>query len=211
MTAPICVTVGSPRPGAPSNSTVMGRLPLPILSACLLLAGPFASVAQSDQSPVLVGKVFKVTDGDTLKVQLQSGPIIVRLDSIDAPESNQPHGADAKVALAQLVADREVQLEVVSQDRYERLVAIVYVGNVNVNERMVQQGHAWAYRRYLKDRQYCEWEAAARQQRIGLWALPKTDWVFPSDWRRLRRSQIKDPQDFSNETAATCKAAVGKR
>jgi endonuclease YncB( thermonuclease family) len=189
----------------------MRRRVLPILCAFVLLAVPFASVAQSGDSPVLVGKVFKVTDGDTIKVQLQSGPINVRLDSIDAPESNQPHGAEAKAALATMVANREVQLEVVSQDRYERLVAIVYVGDLNVNEQMVQQGHAWAYRQYLKNRQYCEWEGAARQQRLGLWALPTSDWIFPSDWRRLRRNQIDEPQDFSNETVAACKAAVGKR
>lgn len=189
----------------------MRRRVLPILCAFALLAVPLASVAQSGDSPVLVGKVFKVTDGDTIKVQLQSGPINMRLDSIDAPESNQPHGAEAKAALATLVADREVQLEVTSQDRYERLIAIVYVGDVNVNERLVRQGHAWAYRQYLKNRQYCEWEGAARQQRLGLWALPKRDWIFPSDWRRLRRNQIDEPDDYSNETVVACKAAIGRR
>lgn len=39
--------------------------------------------------PVLLGTVTKVTDGDTIKVELSSGPITVRLSSIDAPESNQ--------------------------------------------------------------------------------------------------------------------------
>ena len=71
------------------------------LLCAALLALPAASLAQDN--PVLVGTVFKVTDGDTIKVQLSSGPINVRFDSIDAPESNQPHGAQAKAALAKLL------------------------------------------------------------------------------------------------------------
>lgn len=175
------------------------------------LAMPVAGVGQSTDTPVLVGKVFKVTDGDTIKVQLQSGPIIVRLDSIDAPESNQPHGAEATAALTALVANRDVQLEVVSQDRYERLVATVFVGGLNVNEQQVRLGHAWAYRVFLKNPAYCDWEGAAREQRLGLWALPPSDWILPYDWRRLQNKQIEQPQDYSQETVAACKAAIGKR
>ena len=52
-----------------------------------------AASATATQAPVLVGTVTYVTDADTLKVQLQSGPITVRLDSIDAPEHDQPQGA----------------------------------------------------------------------------------------------------------------------
>ena len=42
--------------------------------------------------PVLVGTVLSVTDGDTIKVQLSSGPMSVRFHSIDAPEKDQPWG-----------------------------------------------------------------------------------------------------------------------
>jgi endonuclease YncB( thermonuclease family) len=34
----------------------------------------------------------KVTDGDTIKVQLASGPITVRFGYVDAPERNRPWG-----------------------------------------------------------------------------------------------------------------------
>lgn len=179
-----------------------------IFATLVLLA---AGVAQSTQSAVLVGKVFKVTGGDTIRVQLPSGPIVVRLDSIDAPESSQPHGAEATAALVALVANREVQLEVVSQDRYERLVATVFVGGVNVNEQQVRLGHAWAYRLIVRNLAYCNWEGAARAQRLGLWALPPSDWIFPYDWRRLQSKEIPQPQDFSQETVAACKATIGQR
>ena len=164
--------------------------------------------------PVLLGRVFKVTDGDTIKVQLQSGPINVRFDSIDAPESKQPHGAEATAALARLVAGEEVELEVVSQDRYSRLVAVVHVHGLNVNQRMVQEGHAWAYRRYSKKpagTAYCKWEDEARKKKLGLWSLPSSDWIYPSDWRLVRRHQITNAPPLSNETRASCIAAIGKR
>ena len=38
------------------------------------------------ENPVLVGTVSRVVDGDTIKVELSSGPVEVRLDSIDTPE-----------------------------------------------------------------------------------------------------------------------------
>ena len=178
------------------------------LLCAVLLA--FSASALAQDNPVLVGTVFKVTDGDTIKVQLTSGPINVRFDSIDAPESNQPHGAQAKAALAKLLDGKQVQLDVVTQDRYERVVALVYVGDLNVNEQMVKNGHAWAYREYLKNRDYCRWEDQARQQKRGLWTLKATDWIYPSDWRRWRRKTIEAVRDYSGETAQRCLSAIGK-
>lgn len=67
--------------------------------------------------------------------------------------------------LAGRIDGAEVALDVVSQDRYERLVAVVYVGDENINAWMVQQGHAWAYRQYLDDKDYCAWEGSARSTR----------------------------------------------
>jgi micrococcal nuclease len=164
--------------------------------------------AQPASRPVLVGTVTAVTDGDTLRVQLTSGPIKVRLDSIDAPETTQPHGRAAKAALERLVGRGAVELEVVTQDRYERLVAVVYTNGRNLNEQMVRSGWAWAYREYLQDRRYCQWEDQARAERRGLWAQP--GWVYPSDWRRWKRGRLAAVRDFSGETLAGCLAAIGK-
>src|SRR5882762_5505503 len=61
--------------------------------------------------PVVVGSVSRVVDGDTLVVQLSSGPIRVRLYGIDAPEHNQPGGREATDALSALLAGQRVELE----------------------------------------------------------------------------------------------------
>ena len=53
---------------------------------------------------------------------------------------------------------------------------------VGANAAMVQQGYAWAYRKYLQDPIFLTWEAAARNQRLGLWNDPNA--VPPWEWRK---------------------------
>jgi micrococcal nuclease len=96
----------------------MMRSALIALTAVALIAAAHADSA----SPVLVGRVTKVIDGDTIDVQLDSGPIRVRFHGIDAPEKAQPHGMEATAALSTWILNKEVRLEPFEQDRYERLV-----------------------------------------------------------------------------------------
>lgn len=128
----------------------------------------YAATRDGDSAAVLVGRVTEVTDGDTIHVALASGPIIVRLHSIDTPERTQPWGRQATAALARrLRQGTEVTLQPITQDEYDRLVAVVYLNDENLNAWMVQQGHAWAYRRYLDDARYCAWEQQARASGRG--------------------------------------------
>jgi len=162
-------------------------------------------------NPLLIGTVTKVIDGDTIDVLLSSGPIRVRFDSIDAPEKSQPWGKEAGAALAGKLGHQEVALDVVTQDRYQRLVAVVYLADESVNQWMVKQGHAWAFRRYLKDRQYCSWEAGARTAGLGLWALPREKRYAPWEWREVQRQELTSFTDYSDETVANCVGAMGQR
>jgi micrococcal nuclease len=133
--------------------------------------------------PVVVGSVSRVVDGDTLVVQLSSGPIRVRLYGIDAPEHNQPGGREATAALSSLLAGQRVELEPVSQDRYGRMVAHVFRGSLDVNAEMVRLGDVWVYRHYLhrENRSWCTLESDARKAHRGLWA--QRDPVPPWDFR----------------------------
>ena len=58
-------------------------------------ARPVPDIREPADTPVLVRSVVKITGGDTIKVQLSSGPITVRFHSIDAPERDQPWGPGA--------------------------------------------------------------------------------------------------------------------
>lgn len=162
------------------------------------------SPAPGTELPVLVGTVVGVADGDTIKVQLDSGPITVRLDSIDAPEKSQPWGREAYAALYRRLHEKTVALEVREQDRYERLIAVVYLNNENVNAWLVREGHAWAYRWYLRERAFCSWEDSARSMRRGLWSLPATEWIAPWEWRRAQRGDARLYTDYSRETVQRC-------
>jgi len=155
--------------------------------------------------PVLRGKVTRVSDGDTIQVALQSGRMTVRLASIDAPERGQPGGREASAALAARVQGRQVWLEVVDQsDGYGRMVAVVWLGDENVNEGLVREGYAWAFRGpYLHDRQYCVLERAAREARVGLWRSAQRNYA-PWEWRHVRPGQDDRLKDYERETVQEC-------
>jgi len=156
-----------------STTKVLPRLIVVLLAALACTAAG---------RPVVVGTVSRVVDGDTMVVQLSSGPIRVRLYGIDAPEHNQAGGAAATAALRSLVSGARVELDPVNQDRYNRMVARVLRDHVDVNAEMVRQGNAWVYRRYLRreDRGWCALESEARKARRGLWAArgPLAPWDF---------------------------------
>jgi micrococcal nuclease len=192
------------------------RTPLCVL-ACAL-ATVFSSTATAADSPkslpVLVAKVTKVNDGDSIEVTLDSGPARVRMSAIDTPEFDQPYGSTSSAALKVLLPlGSAVELEVVTQDSFKRLVATVWRvadgKRVNINEEMLRQGHAWAYRRYMSDARFCDLEAEARDAKRGLWAQPVSDWVYPPEWRFVRNGEIRALPAPYAETRETCVAVLG--
>lgn len=162
-----------------------------------------------EASPVLVGTTINIVDGDTIDIQIDTGPIRVRLHGVDTPERGQPWGKESIAALTALVMGKEVGIEPFSQDRYERMIGIVFLGNLNVNLELVKRGHAWAYRQYMRkeDSALCNFEAAARTYKKGLWASKERP-VAPWEWRRKKTRAAAT--DYSRETAALCIAAIGK-
>ena len=103
---------------------------------------------------------------------------------------------------------KQVQLAVETQDKYDRLVAVVYVGDENINAWMVKQGNAWAYRQYLENPAYCGWEGHARASRLGLWGVTPANWRAPWDWRHVESGQAAGFTDYSRDTIASCIAAM---
>jgi len=183
----------------------MNRRALSVLM--LLLAWPLGSQAQ--EAPVLDGVVVGVTDGDTVDVRLDSGMVRIRLHAIDAPERGQAHGQAAKAALSALVFGKAVQVEPFEQDRYDRLVARLWLGDLDVNAEMIKLGYAWVYRRYADDAAYCAYEKAARDLRRGVWNPPQPSVIAPWEWRRRKTLEGRFT-DYSRETVAECVATLGR-
>jgi micrococcal nuclease len=180
----------------------------------LLLGGSAMAAEPEKPSPVLVAKVTKVNDGDSIQVDLSSGLARVRLSAIDTPEFDQPYGSQASAALkSMLPVGATVELEVETQDSFNRIVATVWLvanGNrTNLNEAMLRDGHAWAYRRYMKNPRYCDIEQEARARKAGLWAQPVNNWVYPPEWRYLKDGDIRVLPTPYEETRETCLAVLG--
>ena len=147
---------------------------------------------EAEKVKVVIGLCTKVIDGDTIHV-VTGGNVRfkVRLERIDAPESDQPYGKEATDYLAKLIKGRTVRVEWVKKDRYGRILGIVYYdqpGNPNskpnrqdINLTMVSTGHAWHYSYFDQTPA----SAAAKEKKLGLWAADNV--VSPYEWRKNKR------------------------
>ena len=80
--------------------------------------------------------VTNVIDGDTFETS--SGLPRVRLANVNTPERGQPGFSEAKNALAHLVSNKNVTIQMHAYDNYRRRVADVWVGGTHVNAIMKQ-------------------------------------------------------------------------
>lgn len=137
-----------------------------VLAALSLLAHP--------------AKVIKISDGDTIAILQGKQQIKVRLFGIDAPELKQPYGKKSKQFLTNLIAGEVVEVKENGKDRYKRTIGIVYLGNTDMNAQMVENGYAWAYRKFSK--KYTPQESKAKKQGLGLWRDKEP--IPPWEWRK---------------------------
>ena len=152
------------------------------------------------------GKVISITDGDTVTVLTDNKQIKVRLAEIDTPEKNQPYGKNAKKALSDFIFGKIVQIKVETIDRYGRTIGKIFLDNQNINKEMVKLGHAWVYIQYARDKTLFDLEKNAKENQLGLWALPETQRIAPWEWRRGKRSMEKESNlSFQCETKTTCR------
>jgi micrococcal nuclease len=131
----------------------------------------------------ITARVVGVHDGDTLTALTDDKQELkVRLHGIDAPELGQPFGQASKRALSDLVFGKQVTLRTTGTDRYNRTLARVTVGDIEVEAQVIATGHAWHYSRYDHTATLEAAERNARAARRGLWA--DADAVPPWEWRK---------------------------
>jgi endonuclease YncB( thermonuclease family) len=157
-------------------------------AAAWLSGEPVALAAGDFQATVL-----SVGDGDTLRVSRGGVPLTLRLACIDAPEMTQgPYGARSRTyLLSRLPRGRQVTVHPTTTDRYGRTVAEV-ISEININLVMVEDGQAFAYRKYLHQcdgQAYLEAEYRASRHRYGVWQV-EGGITRPWDFRRGRRNAV---------------------
>ena len=161
-------------------SRVMG----PSMRACLVgalmqcwLGGAFAasdkalSQAQA-RTEVWSGWVSWVMDGDTVVVvrEGQREPVKLRIEGIDAPESCQPGGSEAREAMMVLALRKSVQVTDRGQDSYGRQIGRLSVDGVDLGAEMVRSGQAWAYNFRTGKGPYAALQRQAEKQKKGIFA-----------------------------------------
>ena len=135
----------------------------------------------------------KVIDGDTLIIN----DIRYRLYGIDAPEikqkCNDSRGKDyfcgkkAKTFMHSMIVNKNVKCNKKDKDKYQRILAICFVGKKNLNKLMVRSGWALAYTFFSKD--YVNDENYANRNNLGIW---NGNFVKPWEWRRKKRLKTKN-------------------
>ena len=164
-------------------------LPRTLSHYAVLFAVTFIPVSAT-QAETLSGQA-RVIDGDTLAVAGDQ----IRFDAIDAPETRQKcsrngHpwacGQAATQAMRKLVGRNPVRCEVNRRDRYGRAIAACFAAGRDLQQQLVRQGLALAYRRYST--RYVPDEDAARADRLGLWS---GSFVEPWRWRRQQKTRTR--------------------
>ena len=144
-----------------------------------------------------ISGIPKVVDGDTIHINNYK----FRLEGIDAPEMRQQCkkeslkisffigftfykdyscGRVSKEKLITKIDDTEIKCISSSKDRYKRYIATCFKGKTNLNQWMVRNGFAIAYRRYSK--KYVPDEVFAKKNKLGLW---QGKFMEPEKWRKL--------------------------
>ena len=152
-------------------------------------ADPASTTAKPDElrsypaSGVRLARVTYVPDGDSLVVTRGGEEIRVRLFGIDAPEKGQVMASASRSLTERLCLHHDVELVEHGKDKYDRLLAEVYVDGVHVNRELLRAGLAWCF----DDRnvELLRLEQEARAKRIAIWSEPNP--IRPSDWRRSQR------------------------
>ena len=157
----------------------------------------FFLIFLSDTTAEEISGVPKIVDGDTVHINDNK----FRLEGIDAPEMRQKCkkvslkisfiigftfykdyscGKVSKEKLTNKISGSEIKCVFTTKDRYKRYIATCYKEKTNLNQWMVRNGYAIAYRRYSK--KYVPDEDFAKENKLGLW---QGKFMNPEKWRKL--------------------------
>lgn len=127
-------------------------------------------------SETWIGWVSWVMDGDTVLLvrEGQHEPVKLRIEGIDAPETCQPGGEQARDAMIRLALRKSVLVLDHGQDTYGRQIGRLSIDGVDLGAEMVRSGMAWAYKFRTGRGPYASLQRQAQQQKTGVFGAPET-------------------------------------
>lgn len=137
-------------------------------------------------------RLVRVVDGDTLVVDHFGRQTTLRLYRIDAPEKDQPYGAEARDYLFRVASATQLTFIDMRQDTYRRDVVKLYANGEDVQLLMLKAGLAWVDPRYNTPHQYTAAFAEAQRNRVGLWVQRNP--IHPSQHRHRNDAELQKAQ-----------------
>ena len=144
-------------------------------------------------------KVVKVSDGDTITVDMNGKQESVRMIGVDTPETHKPntpvqcYGQEASDYTHNILGSgATVRLEADptndNRDRYDRLLRYVYLPDGTLYQKtLVQQGYGFAYTSFpfQKKDEFIQAQSAAQAAKLGLWGACQTKQTAPDRWQLM--------------------------
>ena len=134
-------------------------------------------------------QVIRVIDGDTIEVYQNKKVEKIRMIGLNTPESVDPRkqvecfGIEASDRLKELIEGKIVNLETDEtqdkQDRYGRKLRYVFLGDENINQKMIADGYGFEYTYkvpYKYQNEFKEAQKSARKKSLGLWDTNNCDY-----------------------------------
>lgn len=146
------------------------------LAAVLTTAGFFFLSSGQKKIKVPAYEVLRVIDGDTFITKEKQ---YIRLSSVSAPEIGDCGGSEAKTELEKLISNKPIYLKVLFRDKYQRLVSLVYTGDMDINKKLIAEGFAYYYNRdkLEQNSEYKKIGEEARQKNKGIFSQKCTQFV----------------------------------
>lgn len=136
---------------------------------------------ETEKTEEITYPVLKVVDGDTIWVRIDGENEKIRFVGIDTPETKKEftpvecYADEAEERLKALLKRKKVALlknkKGDNRDKYGRLLRYVFVDGKDIDAQLIEEGYAFAFRRYPHDRMdfYIEKEAQAKAAKRGMW------------------------------------------
>jgi endonuclease YncB( thermonuclease family) len=137
-----------------------------------------------------VARVVTVHEGDRLTIRHDGRSEIIYLQDVDCPELKQPHGKQARHAMAAYVGNRDVVVRSLKRDRQGRATAEIFLQDGrNVGHELVKEGLAWLRPDTAQGQSLGEVGQLARAEKKGLWSEPNP--VPPWEWKLPKNTSRK--------------------
>lgn len=170
-----------------------------------------SEVNEESDALLKTAQVTRVVDGDTVEIKWNGRIEDVRLLLVDTPETVhpskpvQPYGPEASSFAKEILTGKQVQVEFdgPKRDKYDRLLAYLWVDGKMFNEMLLEEGLARLA--YVYDPPYTHFDAYVKAQtkavnsKKGIWS--RSGYVTEDGFQHEESQQTKKEDSTNNANA----------